>query len=160
MQKHEVVCRNCSGQGSMVARGGQIYPCSACQGSGAVKRAEVGPQDYVFELVVPAGATSTQETITILSYDFLLKWLVAFTATPTDTLQVKDNTGYVWSNVPLQVQNFAGTGPLPFPQQPNLLLVKNSTITITYNGAAGHSCELVFRGIALWDTPAPAPTAS
>jgi hypothetical protein len=144
----------------MVARGGQIYPCSACQGSGAVKRAEVGPQDYVFELVVPAGATSTQETITILSYDFLLKWLVAFTATPTDTLQVKDNTGYVWSNVPLQVQNFAGTGPLPFPQQPNLLLVKNSTITITYNGAAGHSCELVFRGIALWDTPAPAPTAS
>jgi len=162
MQKHQMNCRSCAGGGALKdQQTGQIYPCGACQGSGSVNRPEVGPQDYVFEYLIPAGQSQMQiPALTILSYDFLLKWMVAYTATPTDQFQIKDNTGYVWSNAPLQIQNGWGTGPLPFPVQPNLLLAKNTTITITITAAAGHSGELVFKGVSLADVPAAAPASS
>ena len=73
--------------------------------------------------------------LTILSYDFLLKWLVAASATLSDQVMLTDNTGYQWMNTPVQLANWAGSGQLPFPLQPNLLLKKNTTIAITVYGA-------------------------
>jgi hypothetical protein len=132
---------------------GQVYPCGPCGGSGATNRPVVGPQDYVFEYTIPSSGTVTIPALTILSYDFLLKWLVAYTDTPTDKLVLTDNTGYTWMNAPVQIQNWAGTGSLPFPQQPNLLLKKNTTITITVTGTDGDTGEIVLKGTNLADAP-------
>jgi hypothetical protein len=152
MQKHEVQCRNCKGGGSMKdTQSGQIYPCGACGGSGAVNRPEVGPQDYVFEMVIPTGQTQAVVTKTILSYDFLAKWLVFVASDAADQVLVKDNTGYQWQDQPIQLQNWAGTGSLPFPLQPNVLIVKNATISITMTGTAGDTAEICLRGINLAD---------
>jgi hypothetical protein len=152
MQKHQMKCANCKGAGAMQSQG-QVYPCGPCGGSGATNRPEVGPQDYVFEYTIPSSGTVTIPALSILSYDFLLKWLVAYTATPTDQIVVTDNNGYHWMNAPVQIQNWAGTGSLPFPLQPNLLLKKNTTITITVTGTDGDTGEIVLKGINLWDAP-------
>lgn len=150
MPRHKLPCRQCQSSGAMQASNGQVYPCSKCGGTGQVNRREVSPYDYVFEYTIPAGG-STPVTITILSYDFLAKWLVAYSATPTDKIQVTDNNGRQWSNAPQQLQNFAGSAQLPFPLQPNLTLTKNTNLTITVSGTPGHTGEIVIRGINLAD---------
>ena len=148
MQKHKVTCKSCHGSGSLQTANGQIMGCAACQGTGQQNRAEVSPFDYVFEYTVPASG-SVAISVQILSYDFLLKWLIAYTATPTDKIQVQDNNGVVWSNAPLQIQNFAGSAQLPFPLQPNLTLLKNTILTMTITGTAADTGEIVLRGINL-----------
>ena len=159
MKKHEMKCTNCNSTGSMQTQQGQVFPCGQCQGTGAVNRPEVGPQDYVFEYTIPAGATQVQvPALTILSYDFLLRWLVAASATLSDQVMLTDNTGYQWMNTPVQLANWAGSGQLPFPLQPNLLLKKNTTIAITVYGAPGHSGEIALKGINLADVPAALTT--
>ena len=157
MKKHEMPCRMCQGSGLVTTGNGQVHSCGPCMGSGAVSRPERGPQDYVFEYTIPASGTITLPPLTILSWDFLLKWLVAYSATPTDQIVIKDNSGYTWMNGPVQLQNWAGSGQLPFPVQPNLLLVKNTTLTITMSGTTGHTGEIVLKGISLLDIVQAAP---
>ncbi len=150
MRKDQQQCKMCNGWGHVQAQNGQMMPCANCQGSGASNRPEVGPQDYVFDYTIPAGQTQVViPALTILSYDFLVKWLVANTTTPTDKITLQDNTGYQWMNAPVQLANWAGTGSLPFPLQPNLLLKKNTTITITVFGTAADTGEIVLKGINL-----------
>lgn len=151
-------CPKCHGSGAL-SYNGQVNACGQCGGAGSVSRQEISPFDYVFEYTIGAAGTASI-SVQILSYDFLLKWLVAYTATPTDKLQVQDNNQLYWSNAPLQLQNFAGSAQLPFPVQPNVVLEKNTILTINLTGTNGDTGEIVFRGINLSDQPAAATSSS
>ena len=153
--KSKCHCPNCQGSGHLQTDSGQVFPCATCEGSGKTSRPEVSPFDYVYDYVIPASG-QIAIAVQILSFDFLLKWLLGYSATPTDKVQVTDNNGRQWSNAPIQLQNFAGSAQLPFPVQPNWLQAKNTTLTITVTGTPGHTGEIVLRGINLGDAPAAA----
>jgi hypothetical protein len=150
MKRHKLPCKQCNTSGAVQSPSGQIYTCSNCGGTGQIDRREISPWDLVFEYTIPAGG-SVPVSVTILDFDVLAKWLVAYTATPTDKVLVTDNNGRQWGNAPQQLQNFAGSGQLPFPLQPNLLLARNTNLTITVTGTSGHTGEIVIRGIKLAD---------
>jgi hypothetical protein len=154
--KRKQKCGMCQGGGALQSsEGGHVYPCGACGGSGEVERPQVGPQDYVFNYAIPTPAQEVSIPVQILSYDFLLKWLVA-DGSGVDTVMVKDNRGYQWMNEPINLDNWAGSAQWPFPMQPNVFLAKNSALTITVNGVAGDAGQIVLRGINLEDPPAAA----
>lgn len=151
MRKDQTTCPNCRHTGAVQTHSGHVVTCPKCGGTGAVNRRTVSPFDYVVPFTIPAAGTITV-SVTILDYDFKAKWIVGDATSPdTDTVQVRDNTQLYWSNSPVAIANFAGTGQLPFPFQPNPTFTKNIVLIFTFAGAEGDTGEIVLRGSNLAD---------
>lgn len=170
----EIPCPGCGGRGAVPAGRGLVLACPGCGGAGrAARRVKRQKFDYffpVFEFDPPAGSTPaiTQE----LQFDddaFFeqMAWVASILGNDTvvepgaTAIQITDlATGFVFSNAPLQLSNFASgdeaeeatTGtrllgatypfPLlaPFIWRPGALI--SATVTMPTPSAAGPSLFL------------------
>jgi len=112
------------------------------------------PFDYVVggTVAAPAGSALTLVIALDANRDFECIFIVGSRTNALLTVQVTDGaTGETLSNAPLNFDNWAGTGPLPFPLVEPWVLARGSTLTFNLVSTSGalNVVQIVLRGYKL-----------
>ena len=112
------------------------------------------PFDYVVggTVAAPAGSALVLAIALDADREFEWVWIVGSRTSPLLTVQLTDGaTGKVLSNAPLNFDNWAGTGPLPFPLVEPWVLARGSTLTFNLVSTSGalNVVQIVLRGYKL-----------
>ena len=112
------------------------------------------PFDYVVggTAAAPLGSTLTLSIALDADREFEWVWIVGSRTSPLLTVLVTDGaTGKTLSNGPIDFDNWAGTGPLPFPLVEPWVLAPGSTLTFNFvnNSTALNVIQIVLRGYKL-----------
>lgn len=121
------------------------------------------PFDYVVDAVVPLNGT--MPVIRQFDEDADFEWVmtVATRTDPRVTVQITDSaTGRVLVSNPVNIDNFAGTGALPFPLVEPYVIARSSSLRFVFVESSGaqNTVQIVLRGYKLYPQQAPAQGAS
>jgi hypothetical protein len=153
-------CPSCRGGGVLRNAFGQNQVCPNCGGTGTKGQQVIRvPFDYAFpNAVLTASQQGLQDPMQFdQDADFEQIWWVS-SQTGIYSVSIRDgSTGRVFSNNPVNGENFAGTAAFPFPLVEPYIWARAGTVIATFNdrSAAGNTVQLVMRGYKLFPASAP-----
>ena len=155
-----MTCPSCRGNGVLTANFGQKQVCPNCGGTGQKSPQVIRvPFDYAFpNAVLTANQLGLNDPMQFdQDADFEHIWWVA-SSTGTYSVLIRDtSTGRVFSNNPVNGENFAGSAAFPFPLVEPYVWARAGSVIATFNdrSGAGNTVQLVMRGYKLFPAAAP-----
>jgi hypothetical protein len=134
-------CPACRGNAIVATPAGGIVKCPVCQGTAQIS-GDLTDQLFIYTFAPPQLAANAQGVLNTITVDndadFRIRWLTS-SQTGLYSVEIKDlyAGGAPWMPIPINAENFTGTGQLPWVLPKPYPVYKGSSLQAKFNDRSG-----------------------